>query len=84
MFESAHHIDLSSGSSQLMVASEHGNVFSATLLKPVEAERTLPECPTARQAHLEGDPKGGYSNAPTSHLHECVVAQKFALERALP
>lgn len=23
-------------------------------------------------AHLEGDPKGGYSNAPTSHLHECA------------
>ena len=31
----------------------------------------------SRQAHLEGDPKGGYSNAPTSHLHECVVTQKL-------
>ena len=30
------------------------------------------------QAHLEGDPKGGYSNAPTSHLHECVVTKGFA------
>lgn len=49
----------------------------------VEAERPLPERPAGRQAHLEGDPKGGYSNAPTSHLHECVVAQ-FALERVLP
>ena len=49
----------------------------------VEAERPLSERPAARQAHLEGNPKGGYSNAPTSHLHECVVAQ-FALERVLP
>ena len=32
------------------------------------------------QAHLEGDPKGGYSNAPTSHLHECVVTKGFAAE----
>ena len=32
-------------------------------------------CLLQPQAHLEGDPKGGYSNAPTSHLHECGVAK---------